>query len=65
MRGTQSQMPEKDPKPQVPVPPQASELAGFVGKVLRELCLLNAGAGKGPGASMPHTGVSFQTPGLK
>ena len=29
MRGTQSQMPEKDPKPQVPVPPQASELAGF------------------------------------
>ena len=34
-------------------------------EVLRELCLLNAGAGKGPGASMPHTGVSFQTPGLK
>ena len=31
------------------------------GEALLPPCLVNAGAGKGPGVSMPHTGVSFQT----
>ena len=30
------------------------------GKVPLQPFLLNAGAGKGPGVPMPHTGVSFQ-----
>ena len=33
MRRAQCHVPEKDPKPLIPIPhPQASELAGFVGK---------------------------------
>ena len=31
-----------------------------LGKVLLQPCLVNAGAGKGPRVSMPHTRVSFQ-----
>lgn len=59
MRRVQCQVPEKDPKPQVPGLPEPQSLQGLW-EALLPPCLVNAGAGKGPGVSMPGTGVSFQ-----
>ena len=59
MSRDQCQVPEKDPKPQAPVPPQASEPQGF-GKVLLQQCLVNSIASKDLGVCMSHAGVSFQ-----
>ena len=58
MRRGQRQVPEKTPNHRcrsLPEPPSSQGL----GKVLLLPCLVNAGAGKGPRVSMPHTRVSF------
>lgn len=47
-RIAQCQVPEEDSKPQVPVPPQALDLTGFVGKSLGSCAWGISGAGKVP-----------------
>ena len=41
-------------------PPISLRARRICAEALWQLFLLNAGAGKGPGGSTPHSGVSFQ-----
>ena len=61
MRRGQGQVPRERPQTTGAIPPPISLRARRIcAEALWQLFLLNAGAGKGPGVSTPHSGVSFQ-----